>query len=119
TKVLSSAMPYPGTTLTAHFRSINFASPMRGWAGNLGPGSYDSSVTDTNLLYETFDGGLTWSPVAAINASGMKGFCSIQVFDAQHIYGGGRVRGPAHFAWSTDGGTNWSVTNLTAAGVMG
>lgn len=119
TKVLSSAIPYPGTTLTAHFRSINFASPMRGWAGNLGPGSYDSSVTDTNLLYETFDGGLTWSPVAAINASGMKGFCSIQVFDAQHIYGGGRVRGPAHFAWSTDGGTNWSVTNLTAAGVMG
>jgi hypothetical protein len=118
-KVLPALNAYPGTNLVAHFRSINFASPTRGWAGNLGPGSYDASVTDTNLLFETFDGGATWSPVAAINQSDMKGFCSIQVLDAQHIYGGGRVRGPAHFAWSKDGGTNWSVTNLTAAGIMG
>jgi photosystem II stability/assembly factor-like uncharacterized protein len=118
-KVLPALNAYSGTNLLAHFRSINFASPTRGWAGNLGPGSYDASVTDTNLLFETFDGGVTWIPVAAINQSDMKGFCSIQVLDAQHIYGGGRVRGPAHFAWSTDGGTNWSVTNLTAAGIMG
>jgi photosystem II stability/assembly factor-like uncharacterized protein len=118
-KVLPALKAYPGTNLVAHFRSINFASPTRGWAGNLGPGSYDASVTDTNLLFETFDGGVTWSPVAAINQSDMKGFCSIQVLDEQHIYGGGRVRSPAHFAWSTDGGTNWSVTNLTAAGIMG
>lgn len=119
TRVRPSNSLYPGTNLTAHFRSINFASTMRGWAGNLGPGSYDSTVTDTNLLFETFDGGTNWSPVAAINNSDMKGFCSIQVLDAQHIYGGGRVRGPAHFAYSTNGGTNWSVTNLTAAGIMG
>lgn len=119
TRVRPSNSAYPGTNLTAHFRSINFASTMRGWAGNLGPGSYDGSVTDTNLLFETFDGGLNWSPVAAINNSDMKGFCSIHVLDAQHIYGGGRVRGPAHFAYSTNGGTNWSVTNLTAAGIMG
>ncbi len=119
TKVLSSAIPYPGTTLVAHFRSINFASPTRGWAGNLGPGSYDGSVTDTNLLYETFDGGLTWSPVADINASDMKGFCALQVLDAQHIYGAGRVRGPAHFARSVNGGASWTVTNLTAGGIMG
>ncbi|MEK7780153.1 MAG: immunoglobulin domain-containing protein [Verrucomicrobiota bacterium] len=119
TRVRPANSPYPGTNLTAHFRSINFASPLRGWAGNLGPGSYDGSVTDTNLLFETFDGGVTWSPVAAINNSDMKGFCSIHVLDAQHIYGGGRVRGPAHFAYSTDGGTNWSVTNLTTAGIMG
>lgn len=118
-KVRPSTSPYPGTNLTAHFRSINFASATRGWAGNLGPGSYDATVTDTNLLFETFDGGTTWAPVAAINNSDMKGFCSIHVMDAQHIYGGGRVRGPAHFAWSTNGGTSWSITNLTAGGIMG
>ena len=106
-------------TNVAHFRSIGFASPTRGWAGNLGPGAYDPNVTDTNLLYETFDGGSTWSIVQAINNSGMKGFCAMHIKDAQHIYGVGRVRGPAFFAKSEDGGASWSVTNLTAAGVMG
>src|SRR5215207_6945438 len=43
------------TNTTTHFRCIAFASPLRGWAGNLGPGSYDSFVTDTNVMYETFD----------------------------------------------------------------
>ena len=106
-------------TNVAHFRSIGFASPTRGWAGNLGPGSYDSLITDTNLLYETFDGGSTWGVVAQINNSGMKGFCAMHIPDAQHIYGVGRVRGPAYFVKSEDGGSTWFVTNLTAAGVMG
>lgn len=109
----------PNTSPVAHFRSIGFASATHGWAGNLGPGSYDGSVTDTNMLYETFDGGATWSVVPAINDSGMKGFCAIHIMDSQHIYGVGRVRGPAYFAKSENGGTNWFVTNLTAAGVMG
>lgn len=109
----------PNTSPVAHFRSIGFASTTRGWAGNLGPGSYDANVTDTNMLYETFDGGTTWSVVQAINDSGMKGFCAMHVMDAQHIYGVGRVRGPAYFAKSENGGTSWAVTNLTAAGVMG
>ena len=106
-------------TNKAHFRSVGFATPLHGWAGNLGPGAYDANVTDTNLLYETFDGGSTWSIVQAINNSGMKGFCAIHIPDPQHIYGVGRVRGPAFFAKSEDGGSNWFVTNLTAAGVMG
>jgi len=103
----------------AHFRSIGFASPTRGWAGNLGPNSYDKAVTDTNLLYETSDGGLNWSIVQAINDSGMKGFCAMHIPDMQHIYGVGRVRGPAYFVKSMDGGSAWFVTNLTSAGVMG
>lgn len=107
------------TSPVAHFRSIGFASATRGWAGNLGPGSYDANVTDTNLLYETFDGGATWSVVPGINESGMKGFCAMHVMDAQHIYGVGRVRGPAYFAKTENGGTSWTITNLTAAGVMG
>lgn len=106
-------------TNVAHFRSIGFASPTHGWIGNLGPGSYDGAVTDTNLLYETFDGGTTWSSVQAINNSGMQGFCAMHIPDTQHIYGVGRVRGPAYFVKSVDGGSTWFVTNLTSAGVMG
>lgn len=101
-----------------HFRCIGFASANRGWAGNLGPGSYDSGVTDTNVFYETFDGGETWSVVPNFDQSGMKGFCSMHVLDAQHIYGGGRVRGPAYFCKTESGGTNWTIINLTAQGVM-
>jgi len=118
-KVLSSTIAYPGGNRTAHFRSVGFASATRGWAGNLGPGSYDASVTDTNILYETFDGGDTWNPVLSVSATDIAGLCAMHVLDSQHIFGGGRVRGPAHFIKTTDGGAHWSVTNLTAAGVMG
>jgi photosystem II stability/assembly factor-like uncharacterized protein len=107
------------TNASTHFRCIGFASSTRGWAGNLGPDSYDSSAKDTNVLYETFDGGLHWSNRPGFAEAGMKGLCSIQVFDAQTIYGVGRVRGPAYFIKSLDGGATWSITNLTAAGVMG
>ena len=109
----------PNTSPIAHFRCIGFASTTHGWTGNLGPGSYDGLVNDTNMLYETFDGGSNWNAVASINASGMQGFCAIHVMDAQHIYGAGRVRGDAYFAKSENGGTNWSVINLKTAGVMG
>lgn len=115
----SSTAAYPGTTLTAHFRSIAFVSPTRGWAGNLGPGSYDATVTDTNILFETFDGGTNWTVKPGFPETGMKGLCAFHALDSQHIYGGGRVRGPAYFIKSVDGGTNWTVTNLTAAGVLG
>jgi len=49
---------------------------------------------------------------------GMKGLCSIFVLDASHIFGGGRVRGPAFFIKSVDGGTNWTSVSLSAMGVM-
>lgn len=102
----------------AHFRSIGFVSVQRGFAGNLGVGSYDGGVSDTNVLYGTVDGGETWNVVPGISETGMKGFCAFHVLDSQHIYGGGRVRGPAYFVKSENAGTNWTVVNLTAQGVM-
>ena len=103
-----------------HLRCIGFASALHGFAGNLGVGAYDSGVTDTNVLYETFDGGETWSNHPGFAEVGMLGLCSLHVLDAQTIYGAGRVRGTnAHFIKSTDGGTNWTILNLTTAGVMG
>ena len=74
----------PGT----HFRSIGFATSLVGFAGNLGPGSYDSSTTDTNVMYSTSDGGVTWAPMPAFPQAGMKGLCSIDVLDAQHTFMG-------------------------------
>jgi photosystem II stability/assembly factor-like uncharacterized protein len=104
----------PGT----HFRSIGFATPQVGFAGNLGVGSYDANVTNTNILYRSYDGGVTWSNVPGFAEAGMKGLCSFFVLDSQNIYGAGRVRGPAYVIQSHDGGTNWSLQNLTASNVM-
>ena len=70
------------------------------------------------MLYRSYDGGVTWSNVPGFAAAGMKGSCSIFILDTSHIYGAGRVRGPAFFIKSVDGGTNWSIVNLTAMGVM-
>jgi Immunoglobulin domain len=102
----------------AHFRSLGFATSKIGFAGNLGVGSYDNAVTDTNVLYATRDGGVTWSNVDGFAEAGMKGLCSIFVLDSQHIFGGGRVRGPAFVIRSADGGNTWTTVNLTAMGVM-
>jgi len=102
-----------------HFRSIGFATPLIGFAGNLGVGSYDSGVTNTNILYRSIDGGVTWSNVDGFAEAGMQGLCSIQILDSQHIYGGGRVRGTNAFVIiSTNGGFNWNIVNLSAQGVM-
>lgn len=106
------------TKTGAHFRSVTFMNSAVGFAGNLGPGSYDGGVTDTNVLYRTFDGGKTWAPVPGLGEAGLKGFCAMYLLDSTHIYGGGRVRGPAFFAKSEDGGTNWTTVSLTAQGVQ-
>jgi photosystem II stability/assembly factor-like uncharacterized protein len=101
-----------------HFRSLGFLTPQIGFAGNLGVGSYDGGVSNTNIIYRTVDGGITWSNVPGFAEAGMKGMCAFHVLDSQTIYGVGRVRGPAHFIKSADAGTNWTLVNLTAQGVM-
>lgn len=106
------------TKTGAHFRSVTFMNSNVGFAGNLGKGSYDGGVTDTNVLYRTFDGGKNWAPVPGLAEAGMQGFCAMYLLDSNHIYGGGRVRGPAFFAKSENGGTNWTTVNLTSQGVM-
>src|SRR5205823_2469990 len=58
------------TKTGTHFRCIGFASPTRGFAGNLGVGSYDSAVTDINVLYRTLDGGDTWKNVPGFAEAG-------------------------------------------------
>src|ERR1035438_1376636 len=101
-----------------HFRSISFVNRTVGFAGNLGPGSYDGNVSNTNIMYRSYDGGVTWSNVPGFAEAGMKGLCSFYMLDSNHVYGAGRVRGPAFVISSSNGGTNWSMQNLTASNVM-
>lgn len=98
----------PGTA----FRCIGFTDSLHGFAGNLGPGSWISGITDTICLYQTSDGGITWSPVTNISGPYPAGVCGINVVDDSVIYAVGRYAAPCTFLKTTDGGQSWVSTNM-------
>ena len=113
----------PGTFI----RALGFVDAQTGFIGNIGT-DYYPGVTDTTPLYRTDDGGVTWTP-AELGGKTIAGVCAIDVLKTQRIYQGkleprivvhaaGRVGGPTGLLRSTDGGTSWSVTDLTAQAGM-
>jgi photosystem II stability/assembly factor-like uncharacterized protein len=103
---------------TAHFRTVGFINANRGWAGNVGDGEF--GATDVNAIYETSDGGSTWSPVGAFHGRTPKGICGINVVNDSVVVAVGRVRGPAFFARTADAGTTWQSMSMStyAAGLI-
>ncbi|MEO6952741.1 MAG: hypothetical protein ABI321_13100 [Polyangia bacterium] len=99
----------PGT----YFRAIAFVDRLHGFASNIGT-DYYPNVTDEHPLYSTVDGGVTWQPVTAITGPMPKGICNLDVVDAQHLVGAGRIGGPSFFIRSSDGGATWTSTDLSA-----
>lgn len=110
----------PGTFV----RTVGFVDAQRGFMGNVGT-DYYPGVTDTNPLYETRDGGVTWSLVPQSRISGpvVKGLCAIDILKKQSIFQGvlqdrtiihaaGRVGGPGFVMRSLDGGETWKVLDL-------
>ncbi len=93
------------------FRCIGFANENKGWAGNLGPGSWNPT-TDTIPLYETNDGGITWLPVTNIIGIKPKGICGINVVNEMVAYAVGRVGGPCYIMKTIDGGDSWTSVNF-------
>lgn len=96
----------PGT----YFRCIAFLDAKRGFAGNIGP-DYYPNVSDATPLYETRDGGETWTAVTKITGPAVKGLCAIWV-RGKHVYAAGRVGGPAFLMTSRDGGESWTSSDL-------
>jgi len=114
----------PGT----YFRCIAFVDEKRGFAGNIGP-DYFPGVTDATPLYETRDGGETWTAVTTISGPVPKGLCAIDVVRQPFINAGvldhkvtitaaGRVGGPAFLLTSTDGGEHWQSADLSSVAGM-
>ena len=110
----------PGT----FFRTIGFVDEKLGFAGNIGT-DYFPGVTDTTPLYQTRDGGDTWTVVGGIDGPVVKGLCAIDVLHTQFInsgvmdkrtviHAGGRVGGPAFLMRSMDGGATWKSLDLSA-----
>ena len=112
----------PGTFI----RSLGFLDARHGFMGNLGGGL--GGITDATPLYETKDGGVTWTP-AAIGAAEIPGICSIDVLKTRSIHEGdvseryylhaaGRANGPAKMLRSENGGETWSLIDLSARAGM-
>jgi photosystem II stability/assembly factor-like uncharacterized protein len=92
------------------YRAIGFVTPMRGWVGNL---NRFNSPTPRNSLFETTDGGVTWTNITnRVDGPDPVGLCGFWVASATHIYGVGRWNGPAVFVRTRDGGQTWTSRSL-------
>lgn len=95
------------------WRCIGFANGSKGWAGNLGIGNWSPTI-DTFPLYETLNGGLSWSRVETISGPLPPGICGIYVYSEEIIFALGRYHGPATcFLKTMDGGATWTSTDMS------
>jgi photosystem II stability/assembly factor-like uncharacterized protein len=87
------------------FRSVTFATPLRGWAGTL----YNAN----DGLYETSDGGQHWSLVTNLPPGMPLGTCGMWAASDSVVYGVGRYYTPASLLKTTDAGATWTYTDMT------
>ncbi len=99
------------------FRALLFLDDQHGFAGNLGPG-LSPQITDSNVLYETNDGGKTWVPNTAISGPAPEGICNFTTSDDGHVFAVGRANGPSHLMHSDDQGATWTSVDLGAKLMM-
>jgi photosystem II stability/assembly factor-like uncharacterized protein len=91
------------------FRDIVFADALHGWVGTLEQAGVGA---DTAILYQTVDGGDTWSPVPNLPGPLDAGICGMNRVSDSIVVGVGRYSGPASFYKTTDLGATWSYSNL-------
>ena len=94
----------------SHFRSIVFFDSLNGWLGNVGPGEF--GATDSIPLYNTTDGGYTWTGLQTFQGIYPKGVCGMQKVNDSVIVAVGRIRGPAVFLKTTNRGKTWLAKEL-------
>jgi len=96
---------------TIYFRSVGFLDSLCRIAANLGTQEFGGQ-TDTNLIYRTTNGGVSWNPINNFIGTKPRGICGLSVVNDSAIYGVGRVRGPVYFLKSTDRGETWTTKNM-------
>jgi photosystem II stability/assembly factor-like uncharacterized protein len=93
------------------FRDIGFTDAMHGFTGTL---YHTGNGADTNIMYQTIDGGLTWNGASNFPGPDTAGICGLRVINDSTIYGVGRFDGPAGFYKTTNNGLTWNYTNLSS-----
>lgn len=94
----------------SHFRSVVFFDSLNGWIGNVGPGEF--GATDSIPLYNTKDGGQTWSGLKTFQGIYPKGICGMYKVDDSVVVAVGRIRGPAIFVKTINRGKNWFAKDI-------
>ncbi|HEY1957761.1 MAG TPA: hypothetical protein VGH28_19205 [Polyangiaceae bacterium] len=100
-----------------YFRALLFLDASHGFAGNIGAG-LSGQITDTNVMYETTDGGTTWNPVTNITGPAPGGVCNFTAVDATHIFAVGRANTPSFVLSSSDAGATWTSIDVTSKMMM-
>lgn len=94
-----------------HFRSVLFVDSLRGFAGNIGT-DVTAGALDTIPLYQSNDGGYSWTPVQ-IQGKTVKGLCNFYQYNDKVIFGTGRMGGGGFFIKTTDGGKTWNAWDFS------
>ncbi|HLM01071.1 MAG TPA: YCF48-related protein, partial [Pyrinomonadaceae bacterium] len=84
-----------------YLRCVGFANELRGWVGTLNL---------SERLYETHDGGNTWTTVQNLPAVSPSAICGLSVVNESVIYASGTnyPHRPARMMKSVDGGASWT-----------
>jgi photosystem II stability/assembly factor-like uncharacterized protein len=93
------------------FRCLAFADRSKGWIGNLNTTA--GRITPDSALWETEDGGVTWSNISArITGATVVGLCGMRALTPRTVVAVGRWGGPPVFVKTTDGGRTWLSRSL-------
>lgn len=89
----------------SYLRCMTFAGHLNGWVG---------TVTATNRLIATTDGGKTWNPVAGLPPQ-PTAICGIHAVNEQVVYAAGTnwPNRPAAVLKTSDGGKTWTVIDMS------
>jgi photosystem II stability/assembly factor-like uncharacterized protein len=89
---------------------VAFVSAEVGWVGAL---NNLLSPAPQSSLYETRDGGGTWTNISSrIVGPEPAGLCGLFRLDNNHVFGAGRWNGPAVFVRTRDRGRTWRSVSL-------
>lgn len=100
--------PMIGTS-AVYLRCISFANDQKGWVGTL---------TDVYRMFQTVDGGTTWTLVTNLPENAPLAICGLYVVNESVIYASGTnfpdKDNPTRVMKSTDGGESWTAINMEA-----
>lgn len=91
-------------------RCLGFANPSRGWAG---------TTSGEHRLYETKDGGNTWTPVTNLPPDAPDAVCGLSVVNESVVYASGtnypypKSGPPPRMMKTIDGGLSWQAWDMT------
>lgn len=93
------------------FRAGGMTTTQLGWAGSI---NRFRDPTPNSSLYETTDGGETWTNINdRVTGPDPVGVCGMFIVDRNTVFAAGRWHGPALFVRTRDGGETWESFDMS------